>query len=183
MSSQQARVQVLNWPPYSPDLSPIESKYSKAQDFWAVGILHETRMWQHPSPKTLATGLLTSQILTDSYQKMRGCYTMVNTGLFQLFWDMLLRSKSKCAHIFHEIATCLSFNIWYVLYVILGIKYGFDKWFAKHCILFLSYVLHSFPTFLEQGLYTHTHTHTHTRAQSIYSVLEANTQFLTTFIC
>ena len=59
---------------------------------------------------------------------------MINVTLFQFFWDALLPSTSTWANIFHETLKCL--NIWYVLHVLLGVKYGFMR-FSKHCILFL----------------------------------------------
>lgn len=46
----------------------------------------------------------------------------------QLFWHLLLASNSKLKRNF------LSWNIWYVICVLLWIKYGFMR-FANHCIL------------------------------------------------
>ena len=57
---QRRRVQMLNWPACSPDLSPTENiwhiiKWKKPQDFWGDRILHQATMGQHSSPKGFYT--------------------------------------------------------------------------------------------------------------------------------
>ena len=78
-------------------------------------------MGQHSSPKTPATGLLSSQTFTDS-----GKHVPV-----PIFWDVLLPSNSKLPYFFLKSVQFLSLNIWYVFYVLFWIKYGFMR-FANH---------------------------------------------------
>lgn len=56
----------------------------------------------------------------------------------QLFWDVFLPSNSKLANIFHEMVTFLTFNIWYVFYVLLWTENGLMR-FERHCILLFTY--------------------------------------------
>ncbi len=44
--------------------------------------------------------------------------------------------KSKMSQYLHDISKCLTFNIWYVIYILLWIKYKFMR-FVNYCIPFL----------------------------------------------
>ena len=63
-------------------------------------------------------------------------------------FHVLLPLQSKWPNILQEIVKYLNFNIWYVLYVLLVVKYGFMR-FSNHCILFFFHVLNSILIFLE----------------------------------
>jgi len=65
---------------------------------------------QQSSPKGPATGLPI------------WCYTVVKMALTYPLWDVLLPSNLRWANIFHEIVRCLTFNIWFVFYVLLWMK-------------------------------------------------------------
>ncbi len=75
------RVLVLNWPTYSPDLSPIkiiEIKMSKTTtNSSAARNLYQSRMGPNSNTKTPETHNLCAQTSSNSFEKKR-CYTMVN---------------------------------------------------------------------------------------------------------
>ncbi len=52
------------------------------------------------------------------------------------FLECVALMKSKWANIWHDISKCLTFNIWYVIYILLWIKYKFMR-FVNYCIPFL----------------------------------------------
>ncbi len=52
------------------------------------------------------------------------------------FWECVALMKYKWANIWHDISKCLTFNIWYVIYILLWIKYKFMR-FVNYCIPFL----------------------------------------------
>ncbi len=76
------RVLVLNWPAYSPDLSPIEIikiKMSKTTtNSSAARNLYQARMGPNSNTKTSETNNLGAQTSSNSFEKKRRCYTMVN---------------------------------------------------------------------------------------------------------
>ncbi len=53
------------------------------------------------------------------------------------FLECVALMKSKMSHIWHDISKCLTFNIWYVIYILLWIKYKFMR-FVNSCIPFYS---------------------------------------------
>ena len=62
------------------------------------------------------------------------------SGLLMLpvptFLECVALMKFKMANIWHEISKCLNFNVWYVIYILLWIKYKFMR-FVNYCITFL----------------------------------------------
>lgn len=56
--------------------------------------------------------------------------------LSQLFWDPLLASNFKLVNIFHKIVKCLSLNIYYVLYILLWIKYLVNDSYSSNLFCF-----------------------------------------------
>ncbi len=89
-----------------------------------------------PIPKLEQTCLLSPQTFADCYKKKRGCHTVVNMALSQLFWDVLMPWNLKSTYFSLKIIHFLSLNIWYVIYVVFWIKYWNLK-LPHHCILFL----------------------------------------------
>ncbi len=75
-------------------------------------------------------------MFADCYKKKRGCHTVVNMALSQLFWDVLMPWNLKSTYFSLKIIHFLSLNIWYVIYVVFWIKYWNLK-LPHHCILFL----------------------------------------------
>ena len=65
-------------------------------------------LWNAPILHSHVTDLLPVNLFS--------CQTLLHlfcsTFCCQLFWNVFLRSKSKWAHIFHEMLKCFSFNIW-----------------------------------------------------------------------
>ena len=84
----------------------------------------------------LPINLISCQIVLLLFLICINYFSSLLLPLFQFFWDVLLQSKSKLSHIFREMVKCLSFNIWYVISVLMGITSGFMR-FSNHCILFL----------------------------------------------
>ncbi len=100
---RRRRIQLLNGPACSPDLSPIEN-------IWRI----IKRKMRQRRPKTveqleacirqewdtflflnLSNLSPQSQTFADCYKKKRGCHTVVNMALSQLFWDVLMPWKFK----------------------------------------------------------------------------------------
>ncbi len=91
------RVRMLNWPAWSPDLSPIENIWriikrkntSKTiTNSSAAGNLYQARMGPNSNTKTPETHNLDAQMSSNCSEKKRRCYTMVNIPPFQLLWNL-----------------------------------------------------------------------------------------------
>ena len=70
------------------------------------------------------------------------------------FTDVLLPSKSKWADIFYKKVKCLSFNIWYVLCVLLGIKYGSVISKSLHSVLFTFYTVEALRLYNQYSIWS-----------------------------
>ncbi len=83
------RVRVLNWPAFSPDLSPIQNicgiTSKMTTNSLAAGNLYQARMGPNSSTKTPETHNLDAQMSSNCFEKKRRCYTMVNMPSSQLF--------------------------------------------------------------------------------------------------
>ncbi len=89
------RVQVLNWPTRSPDLSPIENIWrtikQKIRQRWPQTLLqletYQARIGPISNTKTPETHNLDAQTSLNCFEKKR-CYSMVNMPLSQIFWNL-----------------------------------------------------------------------------------------------
>ncbi len=91
------RVQELNWPACSPDLSNIENIWriikqknmsKTTSNSSAAGSLYKARMGPNSNTKNPETHNLDAQTSSSCFEKKRRCYTMVNMPSSQLFWDL-----------------------------------------------------------------------------------------------
>ncbi len=88
---RSGRVRVLNWPVYSPDLSPIEN-------IWPIikrkicqrrpRTLQQMKTYIRQKWDQIPTPNLDAQTSSNCFEKKRRCYTMVNMPPSQLFWDL-----------------------------------------------------------------------------------------------
>ncbi len=88
------RVWVLNWPNWSPDLSPTENiwciikrkiRQRRPQTLQQLEIYIRQEWDQIPTPNLHN---LDVQISSNCFEKKTRCYTMVKMPLSQLFWDL-----------------------------------------------------------------------------------------------
>ena len=136
-SSTASQERVLNWPasqqsrPFTDRKHLVHHKMknpsTKAQKCWSAGIRQEWDDIPHLKLQQLVSSL------------PRCLQTAVKRGGDVTQWLHLpVPTSLRCVAVikvklFHEMVKCLSFNIWYVFHVLLGIKYGL----ANHYILFL----------------------------------------------
>ncbi len=101
------RVQVLNWPACSPDISPIENIWHiikwKISKRWSRTVRQletyiRARMGPNSNTKTPENHNLDARTSSKCFEKKR-CYTMVNIPPSQLFWDLYSKTQNSfCVH-------------------------------------------------------------------------------------
>ena len=104
----------------------------KAQDCWAARILNQTRMGQHSSPRTPATGLLISQRFNTVVKRVDA--TQWSTSPCSIFLEMCCTINVKMSKYFPWNGEMSQFQ--HLICSLDVIKYEFMK-FANHWILFL----------------------------------------------
>ncbi len=72
----------------------------------------------------------------------------------QIFWDLYQASNLKWAHFVYQIVQFLRFNICYVLYVLLWIKYWI-MWFESLLFTFTFTFMHLADAFIQSDLQLH----------------------------
>ncbi len=124
----------------------------------AAGNLYQARMGPNSNTKTPETHNLDAQTSSNCFEKKRRCYTMADMPPSQLFWDLYQASNLKLAHFVHKIVKFLSLNIFYVIYVLLWIKYWL-MWFEILLVFILFKFKKTSQHFQKSGCKLHFNIH------------------------